>query len=66
MDYLKKIGIVFGSEGKGIRKLVMQSCDFLTTVPMMNGINSLNISAAVSAIVFERYRQIEIKESLKN
>ena len=41
MDYLKKIGIVFGSEGKGIRKLVMQSCDFLTTVPMMNGINSL-------------------------
>tara|TARA_B100000029_G_C17252198_1_gene843169 strand:- start:228 stop:800 length:573 start_codon:yes stop_codon:yes gene_type:complete len=66
VDYTGKVGIVFGSEGKGISRLVLESCDFLSTIPMAGKTNSLNISSAISAIVFERQRQITIKENLKN
>ena len=58
IDYKSKIGIVFGSEGSGIRRLVKESCDFLGTIPMSGKTNSLNISAAVSAVLFERCKQI--------
>ena len=60
IDYKKRIGVVFGSEGKGMRKLVKESCDFLCTIPMKGKINSLNVSATISAILFERQRQIDI------
>ena len=58
IDYKGKIAIVIGSEGKGIRPLVKKSCDFLATIPMKGKINSLNVSAALSAIIFERQRQL--------
>tara|TARA_B100001250_G_scaffold71079_1_gene57415 strand:- start:3250 stop:4005 length:756 start_codon:yes stop_codon:yes gene_type:complete len=61
IDYSGKVIIVFGSEGKGIRQLVKQNCDFIATIPMKGKINSLNVSAAVSAILFERQRQISTK-----
>lgn len=57
-DYKNKVGVVFGSEGSGIRRLVKHSCDFLCTIPMEGKTNSLNISAAVSAVLFERHRQL--------
>ena len=53
-----KMAFVFGSEGEGIRPLIKKYCDDLGTIPMLGEINSLNISATVSAIVFERNRQI--------
>ena len=62
IDYRKKVGIVFGSESKGIRKLIKKTCDFLATIPMKGTINSLNVSASISSILFERLRQIDIKE----
>ena len=58
MDYKDKICIVFGSEGKGIRNLVKKSCDFMATIPMLGKINSLNVAATISAIIFERQRQL--------
>ena len=59
IDYRGKIGIVIGSEGKGIRPLIKKSCDFLGTIPMKGKTNSLNVSAALSAVLFERQRQLE-------
>ena len=59
IDYSGKIVIIVGSEGKGIRKKVLEHCDFLGSIPMQGAINSLNVSAAVSAILFERLRQIK-------
>ena len=50
--------VVVGSEGKGLRKKTMKNCDFKATIPMKGKINSLNVSAAVSAILFERQRQL--------
>ncbi|MBC8345574.1 MAG: 23S rRNA (guanosine(2251)-2'-O)-methyltransferase RlmB [Candidatus Marinimicrobia bacterium] len=58
IDYTGKILIVAGSEGRGIKKLVLDSCDFLATIPMQGKISSLNVSAAVSAVLFERLRQL--------
>ena len=61
LDYTGHIAIVVGSEGKGIRKKVIGHCDFLGNIPMQGDVNSLNVSAAVSAILFERLRQIKFK-----
>ena len=61
IDYTGKVIIVIGSEGKGIRQLVKHNCDFIATIPMQGKINSLNVSASVSAILFERQRQISTK-----
>ena len=53
IEYSDKIAIVVGSEGKGIRKKVLETCDFIATIPMQGITNSLNVGAATSAIVFE-------------
>ena len=58
IDYSGKTVIIVGSEGQGIRKNIINHCDFLGKIPMQGSINSLNVSAAVSAILFERLRQI--------
>ncbi len=52
--------LIFGGEGSGISKKVLENSDFTATIPMSNEMNSLNVSSAVSAIVFERLRQISI------
>ena len=57
-DLKGKIGFVFGSEGEGIRPVIQKYCDELITIPMNGKINSLNISATVSAMLFERNRQL--------
>jgi 23S rRNA (guanosine2251-2'-O)-methyltransferase len=58
LDYTGKSVVVFGSEGHGIRKLILKTCDFIATIPMQGKIGSLNVTAAVSALVFERQRQL--------
>ena len=59
INYSGKIVIIVGSEGSGIRKKVLENCDFTASIPMQGITNSLNVSAAVSAILFERLRQIQ-------
>lgn len=61
IDLTGKVVLVLGSEGKGIRRLILESCDFIATIPMQGAIDSMNVSAAVSAIVFERLRQLQSK-----
>ena len=58
IDLTGNMVIILGSEKSGIKKLVLKQCDFLATIPMSGNINSLNVSAAVSAILFERKRQL--------
>ena len=58
LDYQRKLVIVMGSEGKGIRPIIRKTCDDLLTIPMQGTLNSLNVSAAVSAVLFERQRQM--------
>jgi len=58
IDLKGKVGIVLGSEGKGIRRLTLEDADFRATIPMQGKVNSLNVSATCSAILFERLKQI--------
>jgi predicted rRNA methylase len=62
IDYHGKIIFIVGSEGKGIRPNTLKHCDSIATIPMLGKINSLNVSAAVSVILFERNRQLSKKK----
>ena len=49
--------IVIGSEGEGMSRLVEENCDFLVSIPMKGGLNSLNASAAAAILLYEAVRQ---------
>lgn len=53
LDYEGNVALVMGSEGRGIRPLVLKSCDFLVSIPMLGRVTSLNISVATGVILFE-------------
>ena len=50
-------GIVIGSEGTGISRLVREKCDFLVSIPLRGQISSLNASAAAAVLLYEALRQ---------
>lgn len=49
---LNKIAFIIGSEGKGMRRLTAQSCDFLLQIPISRDVESLNASNAASIIFY--------------
>ena len=56
-DLKGKIGLVIGSEGKGISRMIKERCDFLVKIPMRGKVSSLNASAAASILMYEVVRQ---------
>lgn len=56
-DLKGPLGIVMGSEEKGIAKSVVSLLDELTALPLLGQINSLNVSVACGAILYEVVRQ---------
>lgn len=57
LSYQGKIGLVIGSEGFGMSRLVKEECDFIASIPMKGKINSLNASVATGIVVYEAVRQ---------
>ena len=51
------IGVVIGSEGSGIGRLVRQKCDMVAAIPMKGDIDSLNASVAAGVLAYEIVRQ---------
>ena len=51
------LALVMGSEGKGMRRLTAELCDFLVNIPMQGSVNSLNVSVATGVCLFEIKRQ---------
>jgi 23S rRNA (guanosine2251-2'-O)-methyltransferase len=49
--------LVIGSEGKGLRPLVVEQCDLNISIPMQSSLDSLNASVAAGIILFEIVRQ---------
>jgi 23S rRNA (guanosine2251-2'-O)-methyltransferase len=49
--------LVMGGEGKGLRPRVAASCDGLISLPQRGKVESLNVSAAATALLFEAQRQ---------
>ena len=56
-DYKGGIGIVIGSEGFGMSRLVKENCDFLIKIPMKGKINSLNASVSAAIVMYEVMKQ---------
>ncbi|PNH20556.1 23S rRNA (guanosine(2251)-2'-O)-methyltransferase RlmB [Lachnospiraceae bacterium] len=51
------IGLVIGSEGKGVSELVKKHCDLVASIPMYGEIDSLNASVAAGVLAYEVVRQ---------
>lgn len=56
-DLTGKVVLVLGSEGGGLRRRVAQTCDLLVSIPLRGRVESLNVSAAASVLLFEAARQ---------
>jgi 23S rRNA (guanosine2251-2'-O)-methyltransferase len=52
-DYTGRVVLVMGSEGKGLRPRVADSCDQLVSLPVHGRVDSLNVSTAAAAILYE-------------
>ena len=61
IDLAGSLGIVVGSEGKGLRRTIKDSCDIIVSLPMRGKVNSLNVSVATGILLFEILRQRLLK-----
>ncbi|MCI9446340.1 MAG: 23S rRNA (guanosine(2251)-2'-O)-methyltransferase RlmB [Lachnospiraceae bacterium] len=57
LDLKGPVGLVIGSEGEGVGKLVKENCDFTAAIPMMGDIDSLNASVSAGVLAYEIVRQ---------
>ncbi len=63
VDFTVPTVLVVGSEGRGMRRLVAESCDILARVPMTGSLGSLNASVAGAIGLYEAVRQRRAKGS---
>lgn len=57
MDGTLPLGLVIGSEGKGMGRLIRDKCDFLLSLPMVGHVTSLNASVAAALLMYEVHRK---------
>lgn len=56
----EKLAVIMGTEGDGLPKEVISECDYRVKIPMMHGVDSLNVAAASAVIFWEICKQAEI------
>ncbi|HIE64354.1 MAG: 23S rRNA (guanosine(2251)-2'-O)-methyltransferase RlmB [Nitrospira sp.] len=56
-DFKGPIALVVGSEGKGIRRKILDRCDQVVSMPMSGHVSSLNVSVALGIVAYEVLRQ---------
>jgi rRNA methylase, putative, group 3 len=57
LDLKGPVGLVIGSEGQGVGRLVKEKCDMTAAIPMKGDIDSLNASVAAGVLAYEIVRQ---------
>jgi 23S rRNA (guanosine2251-2'-O)-methyltransferase len=57
LDLAGPVGLVLGSEGQGVRRLVREACDGTVAIPMLGDVGSLNVSVAAAVLLYEVRRQ---------
>ena len=57
MNLRGPIGLVIGSEGEGVGRLIKEKCDFTAKIPMYGQVDSLNASVAMAVLSYEIVRQ---------
>jgi 23S rRNA (guanosine2251-2'-O)-methyltransferase len=55
-DLNLSIGLVLGSEGEGLRRLVRDTCDLVLCLPMRGHVASLNVATAGSVALYSAWR----------
>ena len=55
--------LIMGAEGKGMRRLTREHCDYLVRLPMAGSVSSLNVSVATGVCLFEAMRQRSVKKA---
>ena len=53
IDFTGKVAVVLGSEGKGIRRNVLEHCDRIVTIPMQGHVESFNVATAAAILCYE-------------
>lgn len=62
IDFTGKVALVMGSEGKGIRRNVLEHCDRAVTIPMQGHVDSFNVATAAAVLCYEVRRQSSSSE----
>jgi 23S rRNA (guanosine2251-2'-O)-methyltransferase len=57
VDYKGKVALVFGGEGRGMRRLVREKCDHVASLPLFGHVSSLNVSVVAGIALYEAVRQ---------
>ena len=58
VDMNRAAAFVFGSEGRGVSRLVCEKSDFKISIPMYGKVNSMNVSTAAAVVLTEAARQM--------
>jgi 23S rRNA (guanosine2251-2'-O)-methyltransferase len=61
VDLTGPLGLVVGSEGQGVGRLVRERCDGAIALPMRGRVESLNAAVAGSVVLYEVLRQREAR-----
>ena len=56
-DFTGPTILIMGAEGKGMRRLTREHCDWLVSIPMLGAVESLNVSVTAGICLFEARRQ---------
>jgi 23S rRNA (guanosine2251-2'-O)-methyltransferase len=57
VDFKQPIAIVMGSEHRGVNPSVLKIVDYKAKLPLLGSIDSLNVSVACGAFLYESIRQ---------
>lgn len=59
-DLTGKLAFLFGNEGAGLSRGLLDGADFVVSIPMPGAAESLNVAAAAAVCLFERVRQLRV------